>query len=47
LNAVAECADVLHEPMPDVVREIGYLTNNQEAVEEVMMEDIMGLEGDV
>ena len=45
LSAVAECADVLQERMPDVVREIGLLTNNSEAVEEVMMEDIMGLEG--
>jgi hypothetical protein len=45
LSAVAECADVLQERMSEVVREIGYLTNNQEAVEEVMMEDIMGLEG--
>ena len=44
LGAVAECADVLLERMPDVVREVGYLTNNAEAVEEVMMEDIMGLE---
>ena len=44
LMAVAECADVLLERMPDVVREVGYLTNNAEAVEEVMMEDIMGLE---
>lgn len=45
LSAVAECADVLQDRMADVVREIGYLTNNAEAVEEVMMEDIMGLEG--
>ena len=45
LSAVSECADVLQERMTDVVREIGYLTSNQEAVEEVMMEDIMGLEG--
>ncbi|KAG7369675.1 exocyst complex component Sec5 [Nitzschia inconspicua] len=45
LSAVAECADVLQDRMTDVVREIGYLTNNAEAVEEVMMEDIMGLEG--
>lgn len=45
LSAVAECADVLQERMADVVRECGYLTENQEAVEEVMMEDIMGLEG--
>jgi hypothetical protein len=45
LSAVAECADVLLERMSDVVREVGYLTNNAEAVEDVMMEDIMGLEG--
>ena len=45
LSAVAECADVLLERMSEVVREVGYLTNNAEAVEEVMMEDIMGLEG--
>lgn len=45
LSAVAECADVLLERMADVVREVGYLTNNAETVEEVMMEDIMGLEG--
>lgn len=45
LSAVAECADVLLERMSDVVREVGFLTNNSETVEEVMMEDIMGLEG--
>lgn len=45
LSAVAECADVLLERMSDVVREVGFLTNNAETVEEVMMEDIMGLEG--
>eukprot|EP00934_Nitzschia_sp_Nitz4_P003172 Nitzschia sp. Nitz4//scaffold44_size153857//100498//104314//NITZ4_002734-RA/size153857-augustus-gene-0.22-mRNA-1//-1//CDS//3329552196//3162//frame0 len=45
LSAVAECADVLLERMTDVAREIGVLTNNADAVEEVMMEDIMGLEG--
>lgn len=45
LSAVAECADVLQDRMADVVREIGFLTSNQEAVEEVMMEDVMGLEG--
>lgn len=45
LSAVAECADVLQERMSEVVREISYLTNNSEAVEVVMMEDTMGLEG--
>jgi hypothetical protein len=45
LSAVAECADVLQVRMSEVVREIGYLTNNAEAVEEVMLEDVLGLEG--
>ena len=45
LSAVAECADVLLNRMTDVVREVGGLTNNADTVEEVMMEDIMGLEG--
>ncbi|KAL3942111.1 MAG: hypothetical protein SGBAC_003648 [Bacillariaceae sp.] len=45
LSAVAECADVLLNRMADVVREVGNLTNNADTVEEVMMEDIMGLEG--
>jgi hypothetical protein len=41
-----ECADVLLERMSDdAMREVGYLTNNAEAVEDVMTEDIMGLEG--
>ena len=45
LSAVAECADVLLDRIAEVVREISYLTSNAHAVEEVMMEDIMGLEG--
>ena len=45
LSAVAECADVLLDRIGDVVREVAFLTNNADAVEEVMMEDIMGLEG--
>lgn len=45
LSAVAECADVLLNRMADVAREIGNLTNNADTVEEVMMEDIVGLEG--
>ena len=44
LNAVAECADVMTDRMSDVVREASFLTPNAEAVQEVMMEDIMGLE---
>jgi hypothetical protein len=44
LNAVAECADVMTDRMSEVVREAAYLTPNAEAVQEVMMEDIMGLE---
>jgi hypothetical protein len=45
LSAVAECADVLLERIAEVVREISYLTTHADDVEEVMMEDIMGLEG--
>jgi len=45
LSAVAECADVLQDRMTDVVREIGYLTNNQEDVQKEMMQNILGLEG--
>ena len=44
LSVVAECADVLLERIVDVVREVGYLTNNAEAVEDAILEDIMGLE---
>ena len=44
LSVVAECADVLLERIVDVVREVGDLTNNAEAVEDAILEDIMGLE---
>jgi hypothetical protein len=44
LNAVAECADVMSDRMNEIVREVGFLTANADAVQEVMMEDIMGLE---
>ena len=45
LRAVAECADALAGTLQDVVREVEYLGCNAQAVEEVMEEDIMGLEG--
>jgi hypothetical protein len=45
LSAVAECADVLLDRIGEVVQEVASLTHNSEAVEEVMMEDIMALEG--
>ena len=45
LRAVAECADALAGTLQDVVREVEYLGCNSQAVEEVMEEDVMGLEG--
>jgi hypothetical protein len=44
LNAVAECADVMTDRISEVVGEASLLTPNADAVQEVMMEDIMGLE---
>lgn len=44
LNAVAECADVMTERISEVVREAAFLTSNADAIQEVMMQDIMGLE---
>ena len=44
LSAVAECADVMSDRIEDVVREVSLITTNAESVQEVMMEDIMGLE---
>lgn len=44
LSAVAECADVMAERVEEVIRETSNLTPNSEAVQEVLMEDIMGLE---
>lgn len=45
LRAVAECADALSGTLQDVVREVEYLGGNSQAVEELMDEDILGLEG--
>ena len=45
LRAVAECADALDGTLQDVVREVEYLGCNSQGVEEVMEEDVMGLEG--
>lgn len=44
LNAVAECADVMNEKVSEIVREAAFLTQNGPAIQEVIMEDIMGLE---
>lgn len=45
LSAVAECADVMENRVGEIVKEVENLTSNAAAVEEVIMEDIMGLEG--
>lgn len=45
LSAVAECADVMENRVSEIVKEVENLTSNAAAVEEVIMEDIMGLEG--
>jgi Exocyst complex component Sec5 len=45
LNAVAECADVIAEKVEDIIREVSVLTPNSQAVQDVILEDITGLEG--
>lgn len=45
LSAVAECADVMENRVAEIIKEVENLTSNAAAVEEVIMEDIMGLEG--
>lgn len=45
LSAVAECADVMENRVGEIIKEVEKLTSNAAAVEEVIMEDIMGLEG--
>lgn len=44
LRAVAECADALTGSLSDVVREVDYMGGHSAGVEEVMEEDVMGLE---
>ena len=44
LSAVSECADVMAERIDEVIQEASSLTPRSEAVREVVMEDIMGLE---
>mmetsp|Transcript_23760 Transcript_23760/g.35081 ORF Transcript_23760/g.35081 Transcript_23760/m.35081 type:complete len:1255 (-) Transcript_23760:54-3818(-) len=44
LRAVAECADALNGSLHDVVREVEYMGCHSNEVEEVMEEDVMGLE---
>lgn len=45
LRAVAECAEALSSSLNDVVREVDYMGGHSGGVEEVMEEDVTGLEG--
>ena len=45
LRAVAECADALTGSLRDVIREVDYMGGSSASVEEVMEEDVTGLEG--
>ena len=45
LSAVAECADIISEKMEDVIREVSVLSPNSKTVQDVILEDITGLEG--
>jgi hypothetical protein len=45
LSAVAECADVIAEKVEDIVSEVSVLTARSQAVYDVILEDITGLEG--
>jgi len=45
LRAVSECATALTGSLRDVIREVDYMGGNSVGVEEVMEEDVMGLEG--
>lgn len=45
LSAVAECADIISEKLEDVIREVSVLSPNAKAVQDVILEDITGLEG--
>lgn len=44
LLAVAECSDVMSDRIEEVTREVARLTKNFQAVHDVMLEDIVGLE---
>ena len=44
LNAVAECAEVMTSKVSEIIHEASFLTPKTEALEAIMMEDIMGLE---
>ena len=45
LSAVAECADVIAEKVEDIIREVSVLTSKSPSVQDVILEDITGLEG--
>ena len=44
LAAVSECADVISFRIKDIVQEVRALTSDADAVEEALMEDVVGLE---
>jgi hypothetical protein len=45
LGAVAECANVMADQLGEIVAAASHLTKNSAALEDVMVEDVMGLEG--
>jgi Exocyst complex component Sec5 len=45
LSAVAECADIISEKLEDVIREVSLMSSNSKAVQDIILEDITGLEG--
>lgn len=44
LSAVAECADVMENRVSEIVKEVENLTSNAEAVSDVILDDLAGLE---
>lgn len=44
LSAVAECADVLQDRVSEIIEKVEVLTANSAALQDVLMEDILGLE---
>jgi hypothetical protein len=44
LTAVAECADIMSERLEEMIREVSTLTPNSSAVQDAVVEDILGLE---
>uniref|UniRef100_A0A7S3L0S2 Exocyst complex component n=1 Tax=Amphora coffeiformis TaxID=265554 RepID=A0A7S3L0S2_9STRA len=44
LAAVSECADMISVKIKEVISAVAKLTNNHQAVEEIILEDVVGLE---